>query len=500
MREPSTCSDVVFVGHSVSAMIGVLAHLAAPDLFSPLVLIGPSARYLDDDGYVGGFSRSDIDDLLETMDSNHLGWQDPLSGLVMANRDRPELKQELEDSFCRTRPEIARHFARVTFLGDNREDLRHVTVPTLVVQTTPRRHRPGERRRVRARPDPRQSLRADRGPRPLPAPERPGGDAEGDPRVPRHVSRVRDLFDIAPCGYAVLDRAGWSSRPTSSCCASSGASRDEVVGLLSALAAGHRGRSHLPRHARLPAPGLEGSVREIALDVVHADGTRVPVLLSANVDRQRRTRAARVRVVVLEARDRRRYETDLLEAVRATEAARRDAAELAETLQQTLIPPTPPSIDGLAMAAAYRPAGDGREVGGDFYDVFQVADGEWLVVIGDVTGKGVAAATVTSFVRHIVRDLAMRQPDPAALLLELNQALLDHPTDKFCTIVVVRLIRRDGDWQLRASAGGHPLPLLRKSDGTTVELGMHGPLVGVITEPSYATFEHVLGDDIVVLF
>ena len=100
------------------------------------MLIGPSARYLDDEGYVGGFSRSDIDDLLETMDSNHLGWQDPLSGLVMANSDRPELKQELEDSFCRTRPEIARHFAAVTFLGDNREDLRHVTVPTLVVQTT----------------------------------------------------------------------------------------------------------------------------------------------------------------------------------------------------------------------------------------------------------------------------------------------------------------------------------------------------------------------------
>jgi sigma-B regulation protein RsbQ len=114
----------------------VLAHLAAPDLFSALVLVGPSARYLDDEGYVGGFSRSDIDDLLETMDSNHLGWQDPLAGLVMSNDDRPELKQELEESFCRTRPEIARHFAAVTFLGDNRDDLKAVTVPTLVLQTT----------------------------------------------------------------------------------------------------------------------------------------------------------------------------------------------------------------------------------------------------------------------------------------------------------------------------------------------------------------------------
>jgi sigma-B regulation protein RsbQ len=128
-------ADVALVGHSVSAMIAVLVHLAAPDLVSSLVFLGPSARYLDDGDYVGGFSRSDIDDLLETMDSNHLGWQDPLAGMVMPNPDRPELKAELEATFCRNRPEIARHFAGVTFLGDNREDLRRVTVPTLVIQT-----------------------------------------------------------------------------------------------------------------------------------------------------------------------------------------------------------------------------------------------------------------------------------------------------------------------------------------------------------------------------
>lgn len=126
--------DVVLVGHSVSAMIAVLAHLGAPDIVSRLVLVGPSARYLDDGDYVGGFSRSDIDDLLETMDSNHLGWQDPLAGMVMANPDRPELKDELEATFCRNQPEIARHFAEVTFLGDNRDDLSKVTAPTLVLQ------------------------------------------------------------------------------------------------------------------------------------------------------------------------------------------------------------------------------------------------------------------------------------------------------------------------------------------------------------------------------
>jgi sigma-B regulation protein RsbQ len=127
--------DVVLVGHSVSTMIAVLAHLAAPEVFSALVLLGPSARYLDDGDYVGGFSRSDIDDLLETMDSNHLGWQDPLAGMVMSDPDRPDLRDELEATFCRNRPEIARHFAGVTFLSDNRDDLAKVTVPTLVVQT-----------------------------------------------------------------------------------------------------------------------------------------------------------------------------------------------------------------------------------------------------------------------------------------------------------------------------------------------------------------------------
>ena len=128
-------SGVVLVGHSVSAMIGVLAANAAPELVSSLVLVAPSARYLDDDGYVGGFSDRDIDDLLALMSRNHLGWQDPLAGLV-AGAAAPEVKQELEDSFCRTRPDIAAQFADVTFRGDNRADLADVRVPTLILQSS----------------------------------------------------------------------------------------------------------------------------------------------------------------------------------------------------------------------------------------------------------------------------------------------------------------------------------------------------------------------------
>jgi sigma-B regulation protein RsbQ len=127
-------SDAVFVGHSVSAMIGVLAAARAPETIGALVLVGPSPRYLDDDGYVGGFAQADIDELLESMSSNFLGWSSGMAPAIMGNPDRPELGEELTASFCRSDPEIAARFARVTFLSDNRGDLATVGVPTLVLQ------------------------------------------------------------------------------------------------------------------------------------------------------------------------------------------------------------------------------------------------------------------------------------------------------------------------------------------------------------------------------
>jgi sigma-B regulation protein RsbQ len=126
--------DVVFVGHSVSGMIGVLAANAEPERFAKLILVSPSPRYLDDEGYVGGFGAADIDELLESLESNYLGWSSAMAPVIMGNPDRPELGAELTESFCRTDPQIARQFARVTFLSDNRADLGEVRVPTLVLQ------------------------------------------------------------------------------------------------------------------------------------------------------------------------------------------------------------------------------------------------------------------------------------------------------------------------------------------------------------------------------
>jgi sigma-B regulation protein RsbQ len=126
--------DVVFVGHSVSAMIGVLAFAAAPERFGALVLIGPSPRYIDEGDYVGGFKEQDIDELLASLDSNYLGWSSAMAPVIMGNPDRPDLGAELTASFCRTDPEIQKRFARATFLSDNRQDLAGVKVPTLVLQ------------------------------------------------------------------------------------------------------------------------------------------------------------------------------------------------------------------------------------------------------------------------------------------------------------------------------------------------------------------------------
>jgi sigma-B regulation protein RsbQ len=126
--------DVVFVGHSVSAMIGVLASIEEATRFAQLILLTPSPCYLNDGDYRGGFSRADIDELLESLDSNYLGWSAAMAPVIMGNPQRPELGQELTDSFCRTDPAIARVFARATFLSDNRADLPHIRVPTLVIE------------------------------------------------------------------------------------------------------------------------------------------------------------------------------------------------------------------------------------------------------------------------------------------------------------------------------------------------------------------------------
>lgn len=126
--------DAVFVGHSVSAMIGVLAAVRSPELFARLILVSPSPRYVNEENYCGGFAPEDIEGLLELLDADQLNWAANMAPVIMGNNDRPELADELKASFCRVDPVIARQFARVTFLGDNRADLPRVRAPSLVLQ------------------------------------------------------------------------------------------------------------------------------------------------------------------------------------------------------------------------------------------------------------------------------------------------------------------------------------------------------------------------------
>jgi sigma-B regulation protein RsbQ len=125
---------VVYVGHSVSSIIGILAAIKRPEAFERLILVGPSPCYINEGDYIGGFTRSDIEGLLQTLDENHLGWSNAMAPVIMKNADRPELSNELAESFCRTDPKIAKHFARVTFMSDNRPDLPRLKVPSLVMQ------------------------------------------------------------------------------------------------------------------------------------------------------------------------------------------------------------------------------------------------------------------------------------------------------------------------------------------------------------------------------
>lgn len=126
--------DIIFVGHSVSSMVGIIAAIKQPEIFSSLILVGPSACYLNDGSYVGGFERKDIEELLDTMDRNYIGWANFLAPAIMKNPERPELTKELTESFCSTDPKIARQFAMATFLSDNRRDLRKLQTPALVMQ------------------------------------------------------------------------------------------------------------------------------------------------------------------------------------------------------------------------------------------------------------------------------------------------------------------------------------------------------------------------------
>ncbi|MGA8848192.1 MAG: PP2C family protein-serine/threonine phosphatase, partial [Nocardioides sp.] len=217
------------------------------------------------------------------------------------------------------------------------------------------------------------------------------------------------------------------------------------------------------------------------------------VLVNATMDRHADGTSGAVRIAIFDATERRRYERELVAAKERAEASEERARTLARTLQQTLIPPSLPQVPGLDVAAAYRPAGDGSVVGGDFYDVFDLGEGQWIAVLGDVCGKGAEAAVVTALVRYTVRALAVGNPQPSRLLHQLNEALIHDVSDRFCTVVVARLERDGRGWRVELSVGGHPAPVMLPADGRAYRLAAAGPLLGVIDDADYGDHDFYLG-------
>jgi sigma-B regulation protein RsbU (phosphoserine phosphatase) len=294
------------------------------------------------------------------------------------------------------------------------------------------------------------------------------------------------LYDLAPCGYLTTLPNGLVVKVNRTFLILTGYRREDLVGrrrFVELLTAGGR-IYHETHYARLLE--MQGTAREIALDIVCADGRRLPVLVNSVLERDDRGAPTVVRTAVFEASHRREYERELLRSKQQAEESEVRARTLARTLQQSFLPPNLPRIPGLELAAAYRPAGDGMEVGGDFYDVFQIAPADWCVVIGDVCGKGVEAAIVTSLARHTVRAAAVLHGEPSAVLATLNEVLLHNESERYCTLSVVRLREQAVGWSATVSCGGHPLPMLIGRAGRPLPFGKPGSLVGGLSHASFS--------------
>ncbi|HLI54609.1 MAG TPA: SpoIIE family protein phosphatase [Acidimicrobiales bacterium] len=289
-----------------------------------------------------------------------------------------------------------------------------------------------------------------------------------------------ELYENAPCGYLSTRPDGTIVKVNQTFLTWTGFRRDELVGrrrLQDLLAVGDR--IFYETHYA-PLLRMQGMVREIAVDVVLSSGERLPVLANSVLKRDAGGEPMVVRTVLFDARERRSYERELVAARQRAEAAEARARELAQTLQSTFMPPVALDIPGLDVAGAYHPAGDGSEVGGDFYDVFPTGRGTHAVVLGDVSGKGADAAVVTALARHVVRAEVFHRPSPAGVLGVLHEAVRRAYPERFCTAVLVEVAAGD-DVVLTVCAAGHHLPV--KTDGTRVDrLGAAGTILGMLDE------------------
>ena len=296
---------------------------------------------------------------------------------------------------------------------------------------------------------------------------------------------VEDLYENAPCGYLSTLLDGTIAKINGTLLGWLGLDRAQVVGVRrfpDLLTVG--GRLYHETHLS-PLLRMQGEVNGVALELVRADGGRLPVLTTSVVKTGGDGRPLLIRTTVVDARDRRAYEQELLRARQEADLERDRLARLTLTLQRTLLPPALPTVPGLEADAHYHVA-SADQVGGDFYDLFRLDDGRWGLFVGDVCGQGAGAAVVTSLARYTLREAAAHDPDPVAVLAALNAALRRERLDvahRFCSVVVGLVTPDGGGCDVVLASGGHPPPLLLRADGTVAAQPMDGgQVVGVVAD------------------
>lgn len=289
-------------------------------------------------------------------------------------------------------------------------------------------------------------------------------------------------YEQAACGLITTDLDGTITAVNSTLLGWIEADRSALVGqrafadLLTTA-----GRIYHETHVA-PMLAMQGSAREIASELVGPAGGRLPVLVNARVSTNEQGAAA-IHIAIFDATERRMYERELLAAKDRAERSEAHARVLARTLQDTLLPHSVPDVPGLDIAAVYLPAGAGHEIGGDFYDVFQIGSDDWMIALGDVEGKGVGAALVTALVRYTIRAAAVEH-EPAGVLRIVNEVLLRDQSTRFCSAVVLRCRRADERWRVTISCAGHPIPV-RADEGHVELAGRPGTLLGLFPEVEF---------------
>ena len=313
---------------------------------------------------------------------------------------------------------------------------------------------------------------------------------------------LRDAFDHAPCGYVITSPGGDLQAVNATMADWLGRSRDSLIGTPFADLLTKGGRIHYETHFG-PMLLASGSLAGITIDLVAADGGRLPVLLTASVKTDDDGRPLLVRIVANDASDRRSYERELLAERRRAEDERSRAVDLAETLQYSLLPPSLSPPPGLVAAAMYHSPSAG-DVGGDFYDLFPLSRDRYGFFLGDVCGKGAAAATLTSLTRYTLRAAAVNDEHPIGVLHTLDSVLKQDAyagRGWFCTVLFGVISRREAAFDVEVASGGHPPPLLLSSGGAADYVATEGgQAVGLFTNPHFSSVKLTLtrGDTLVL--